>query len=267
MMALMVAGSLLSGIPSASARDDRVGSAGHSKMPEPLLTESITDLDGLDANEVELDGNAFGGRSAAAATVWQSSLEAEWRALERLGLALEVGLSGATGSPSSAVVSLQPAVSFVLVHDQPLDFHLMAEVTGRVGESREANEPIDLGEAAMPVSAGFRAGLRRSRLTIRGYLGSGMGEHSGHALPLRAQAAVLVEFGKDGRIGFAGIESDADWARRAPLTLSPDVVIRGAFLHLPVNIGVAIPWGVGARAGEPSFGILLRVTWELDAID
>ena len=102
MMALMVAGSLLSGIPSASARDDRVGSAGHSKMPEPLLTESITDLDGLDANEVELDGNAFGGRSAAAATVWQSSLEAEWRALERLGLALEVGLSGATGSPSSS---------------------------------------------------------------------------------------------------------------------------------------------------------------------
>src|SRR2546427_9903350 len=71
-----------------------------AKMPEPLLTESITDLDGARAGEVEVDVNGLALRRTSAVRQWQTSVEAEWRGLGRLGrdLRLRVGpvLEGAT---------------------------------------------------------------------------------------------------------------------------------------------------------------------------
>ncbi len=77
---------------------------------------------------------------------------------------------------------------------------------------------------------------------MRAFLGAGAGSNSAHVVPLRAQAAVLAEFGREGRLGFAGFEMDADWARRTPLTVAPNLILRGAHLHIPFDLGIAVPW-------------------------
>src|SRR6267378_2224151 len=178
-----------------------------AKMPEPLLTESITDLDDERAGEVEVDVNGSAFRRTSAVRQWQSSVEVEWRALERLGLALDLGVGRALGQATSPVMSVRPAASCVLTHSQPLDFHLMAEVSARV--SHDATEDVqDPGDGALPLSGGIRFGIRHGLLTVRTFLGAGAGGHSAHAVPLRAQAAVLAEFGREGRLGFAGFEMD-----------------------------------------------------------
>src|SRR6266851_5717317 len=210
-----------------------------AKMPEPLLTESITDLDGSEAVEVE------------------------WRALERLGLALDLGVGRVLDGAASPVMSVRPAASWVLMHSQPLDFHLMAEVSARI--SQDATEDVwDPGEGALPLSGGFRFGIRHGWLTVRTFLGAGAGSHSAHAVPLRAQAAVLAEFGREGRLGFAGFEMDTDWARRTPLTLAANLILRGAHLHLPFDLGIALPWTPQSRYGDASLGVLVRLILEID---
>src|SRR2546429_3571929 len=50
-----------------------------ARMPEPLLTESITDLDGALAGEVEIDVSASVLRGTTGPGQWQSSVEVEWR--------------------------------------------------------------------------------------------------------------------------------------------------------------------------------------------
>src|SRR5207245_9399025 len=76
-----------------------------ARMPEPLLTESITDLDGALAGEVEIDVSASVLRRATGPGQWQSSVEVEWRAVERLGLALERGVGRGRGSRTASVLS------------------------------------------------------------------------------------------------------------------------------------------------------------------
>ncbi len=234
-----------------------------AKMPEPLLTESITDLDGSGAGEVEVDVNGSALRRTTAVRQWQSSVEVEWRALERLGLALDLGVGRVLDGATSPVLSVRPAASWVLTHSQPLDFHLMAEVSARI--SRDATEDVqDPGDGALPFSGGFRFGIRHGWLTIRTFLGAGAGGHSAHAVPLRAQAAVLAEFGREGRLGFAGFEMDSDWARRTPLTLAANLVLRGAHLHVPFDLGIALPWTPQSRYGDASVGVLVRLIVEID---
>ena len=102
-----------------------------AKMPEPQLTESITDLDGARAGKVEV----------------------EWRALERLGLALDLGVGRVLDGATSPAISVRPAANWVLTHSPPLDFHLMAEVSARI--SHDATENVqDPGEGAPPFSGG-----------------------------------------------------------------------------------------------------------------
>ena len=104
----------------------------------------------------------------------------------------------------------------------------------------------DSGDGALPLSGGLRFGIRRGWLTVRSFLGAGAGSHSAHAVPLRTQAAVLAEFGRQApRIG--GFEMDADWGRRTPLTLAANVVLRGAHLHFPFDLGIAVPWTPQSR--------------------
>jgi hypothetical protein len=252
-----------SGLPVRGEVRTMVASPGRAKMPEPLLTESITDLDGERAGEIEIDANGSLLRRATAVSQWQGSLEAEWRALERLGLAVDVGLGRVLDGTSSPVVSVRPAASWVLTHSQPLDFHLMAEVSARI--SRDSTEAVqDSGEGALPLSGGLRFGIRRGWFTVRSFLGAGAGGHSAHALPLRTQAAVLAEFGRSGRLGFGGFEMDADWGRRTPFTLAANVVVRGSHLHVPFDLGIAVPWTPQSRYGDGSLGVLVRLIFEID---
>ena len=234
-----------------------------ARMPEPLLTESITDLDGAVTGEVEIDVGASALRRANGPGQWQSSVEVEWRALERLGLALELGVGRVLDSARSPAISVRPAASWVLIHSQPLDCHLMAEVSARI--SGDATEDVqDPGEAAMPLSGGLRFGIRNGWLTVRTFLGAGAGSHSAHAVPLRAQAAVLAELGGKGRLGFAGFEVDTDWARRTPLTVAANLILRGGTLQVPFDLGIAVPWTPQSRYGDGSIGVLVRLILEFD---
>ena len=45
--------------------------------------------------------------------------------------------------------------------------------------------------------------------------------------------------------------------------LAPNLVLDGAPLGIPVKMGLALPWTVGARDGEPSLGLLVRFMFEL----
>ncbi len=261
-IALLVA--LLGSPARAEVLPKAVGPVLRAKMPEPLLTESITDLDGTHAGEVEIDLNGAASRRTSAPRQWQSSVEIEWRALERLGLALDLGVGGVLDAASSPVVSFRPAASWVLLHSQPLDFHLMAEASGRILQDA-TNDPQEPGEGTSLVSGGLRAGIRRGWLTVRTFLGAGAGGRSARSVPLRAQAAVLAEFGRDGRLGFAGFEMDADWSRPEPVTVAPNFVLHGAPVHVPFDLGIAAPWTPRSRYGNASIGLLVRVIVELDA--
>ncbi len=251
------------GPPLRAEEETTLPSLLRGKMPEPLLTESITDLDGTRAGEVEIDVTASALHRETGAGQWQSSVEVEWRALERLGLALDLGVGRALDSAMSTVISVRPAASWVLIHSQPLDCHLMAELSGRI--SRDGTEDVqDPGEGAMPLSGGLRFGIRNGWLTARTFLGAGAGNHSAHAVPLRAQAAVLAEFGRKGRLGFAGFEVDTDWARHTPLTLAADLVLRGGTFHVPFDLGIAVPWTPQSQYGDASVGVLVRFILEID---
>lgn len=233
------------------------------KLPEPLLGESITDLDAPGAGELELDLTAHllaprAGREGG----WGLSLEAEWRALDRLGLALEVGLAGEAGGPALA---LRPGASFALLADPARQVWLQAEVTARLLDAEEAAGPGEPGEAARAVAAGLRGGLRLGAWTLRGALGAGLGGPSVHAVPARAQLALLRALGPGGAWGFWGAEVEADWARRAPFWVAPQLVLDGAPLGVPARLGLALT-AAPPGGGEPwRLGALVRILFELDA--
>src|SRR4051812_42505740 len=87
---------------------------GRHPMPEPLLAESVTDIDSSEAGELELDVSAA--RTSPGRT-WLAAAEVEWRALERLGLALEVGAGLDAAARSEDPMSVRLAAAFVLLHD------------------------------------------------------------------------------------------------------------------------------------------------------
>lgn len=62
--------------------------AHEGEMPEPILVESITDLDTQRAGELELE---VGTSTLSKHGSWATRLEAEWRVTGRLGLMLEAG--------------------------------------------------------------------------------------------------------------------------------------------------------------------------------
>src|SRR2546430_7009301 len=83
-----------------------------ARMPEPLLTESITDLDGALAGEVEIDVSASVLRGTTGPGQWQSSVEVEWRGVEGLGPA--PGLVGGRRLDRAMgnVLSVRPAAGW-----------------------------------------------------------------------------------------------------------------------------------------------------------
>ncbi len=214
-------------------------------MPEPLLGESITDLDGTEAGELEVDVT---GLSRRPGDLWTGELEVEWRALTRLGLSLEAGAAH-QGAGSGVATSLRPSASFVLFHDPVRDLHLMLDASVRLLENDSEAEP---GEPALPLAFSLRGGIRRGPLTLRGALGGGAGGHSAHTVPLRAQGAALLE----APFGFWGIEADGDFARSSPWVLAPELVLGTRALH----VGVAMPWELGAGR----LGAFVRLIFEVD---
>src|SRR5207245_9226545 len=81
-----------------------------ARMPEPLLTESITDLDGALAGEVEIDVSASVLRGTTGPGQWQSRVEVTRVALESLGIYLVLGLCRDISSKVVAVHRVTIAV-------------------------------------------------------------------------------------------------------------------------------------------------------------
>jgi hypothetical protein len=242
--------------------------AAKKEMPEPILAESVTDIDAGEAGEIELSANAFGLGLARGARFEEASAEVEWRATDRLGLRLEPTYVYQRGARRGAVhaFDLGAAASWSLMHDWKRDFHLQIELTGHVGsEGVDSQERyVQPGDPALPLALDLRAAIRRGYLTLRTAFGAEAFGPAGDRVGVRASAAALIGFGREALLGFAGLELDADSARTHPFVVAPDIVADIGPLGLPLKLGVALPWVVGAGQDEPRLGVYLRLMFQTD---
>lgn len=251
----LVAAGLLGAAPYAQASEPLA-------MPEPLLGESITDIDGLEAGELELEmtGLLMPPRGVRAGS-WQGEMELEWRALERLGLMVEVGTGGGLGRPELEGVSARVAGSWMLLHDLARGLHVQAELGARLWSEDELEAAFEPGEPTLPLWFGLRAGWRQGAWTVRGALGGQALGRSVHVVPLRANLSVL---GQAGPWSFLGVELEGDWARANWLVVAPTALVDLNVMAWPLRIGLAVPWSP-ARSGRPTeAGLMLRMVYELD---
>ena len=255
--ALTTALGALVAVPAAAAEPDE----GREPVPEPVLAETVTDIDGTDVGELELEINGAllralrGGRYAI-----DGSLEVEWLVARRLGIRVEPTLSrDADDVPGETAAGISGGASWKLVQDFERQLHVQAEVLARL--PWEASPIVQPGDPARPLAFDVRAAFRRGVLTLRGSAGVGVFGQAEH-VPLRASFAALLPFEGSGRFGFWGIELDGDGARTAPVVAALDVVPNFAPAGLPFRIGLAVPWAVGERGDRPSTGLFLRIFYE-----
>ena len=254
---------VLSGAPGqALARGPEAPSELRAPVPEPILGETVTDIDGVEAGEVEVEANGSVLRALrGGARALDTSLEVEWLAARAFGLRLEPALSQdlAAGGATSAGAGATAGTSWKWLQDFQHDLYADAELTARAPWG--ASGLVQPGDPELPVALDARAALRRGALTLRASLGVGILGPAEH-LPLRGSAAALLPFEPSGRFGFWGIEIDADGARDTPFIAALDVVPNFEPAGLPLRIGLALPWAVGARDDRPSVGFFLRVFYE-----
>ena len=247
-------------LASAHADDlDRgAGEQRPAPMPEQVLTESITDLDAFEAGETEF---ALNGQTLHAAhggaRAWQVSVEAEWRATNRLGLRLEPSYANLDEEGRSREFGLQVAAAYGLVHDFKRNFHLQVEATARLTGDEKPFESQP-GDFSLPYTAGVRVGKRFGSWTLRPGAGAEVGAKAAH-LPLWFGMGVLYGLGSAGKYGFVGIEVDADAGRQTPFIVAPDFMVDAKPIGLPFRLGFAIPYVLGADKREPSVGFYLRL--------
>ena len=229
-------------------------------IPEPLLSETVTDVDGTEAGEIELEANGAVLRALrGGARALDSSLEIEWLATRRFGLRLEPTLSHDADGDAKTAVGFSGGASWKLLQDFVHEFHADAEVLARV--PWEQSPIVQPGDPALPLAFDLRAGWRRDPMTLRWSAGVGAFGDPQH-LPLRGSLAALFPFEGSGRFGFWGLELDADGARGAPFVAALDVVPNLEPTGLPLRIGLALPWNIGERDDRPSLGLFLRVFYE-----
>ena len=230
-------------------------------MPEPVLGESVTDIDGIEAGEVEVDLTAVLGRTGGT-NLWQTSVEIESRVIDRLGLELEMGYSGSfTSNVPDEGFDLRVLASWSLLHDFENGLHAQVEIAGRfVGETEEG---VNLGEPRLPYSAGFRVGLDRGRWTLRLGVGAAAGDSSAHVIPAWVSATAFLNFGQ-GRWCSLGLDGEADWTRMNPFTIAPTLVVNGSVLHLPGKLAIVAPYGFPGGTQEAWLGLMVRIIGEFD---
>ena len=246
---------------SSHARADDAA-ARHVPLPEPIFTETVTDIDSREAGEIEFEGNGsiFRARRGGVYEI-DASVEAEWIALSRLGLRLEPSLAS-THDPSrgsSTDFAVSGGAALKLVEDFERDFYLHFETLARLSTRDESF--VQPGEPALPLAFDLRAGIRRGPLTLRGGGGVDLAGHAEH-LPLRGSIAALLPFESSTRFGFWGAELDVDGARTAPAVVALNVESNALPVGIPLRLGVALPWAIGERDDRPSLGIFVRVFFE-----
>jgi hypothetical protein len=254
---------LAAGLPSSAGA---IGAAApvHAAepMPEPILGETVTDIDGAEAGEVEWEANgsvmrALRGRAYSL----DASVEIEWLVTRGLGVRLEPSLGrDVSGSKSSIGAGASGGISLKVLQDFERQLYVDVEVLGRVPATEET-PVVQVGDPAQPFTGDVHAGVRLGPLTLRGSVGVGVGGASA-GLPLRGGAALLLPIDPSGRFGFCGLEVDVDGARPAPAVIALNVVPNFVPAGIPVRVGLALPWVPGEQDTRPSFGIYLRVFYE-----
>lgn len=231
-------------------------------LAEPIFTETVTDIDGYEPGEVELDVN--GSESVArrgGARLYQTSVEVEWKVWKRLGLRLEPSFASAreeVGTSAGKNFGFRAAGGWSLLHDFAHDFHLQIEAGGRFIDDTPAGYKTQAGEAPLPFNADLKAAKRAWGWTVRAGLGTEAGGTPAHA-PLRLQLAVMHPFTKEIRFGFLGIEADADLGRQNPVVIAPNVWADLTPIGVPGRIGVGVPIVVGAPDTLPAAGVYIRL--------
>ena len=228
-------------------------------LPEPIFTETVTDLDGSEPGEfeIELNGSELHARRGGGYEL-TSTVELEILATRRLGLRLEPQITRAREAAFiDTRYSMNFAASWKLYQDFPHDFHTQLEAGGRVPWG---NMPVlSPGDPGLPYFFDIRSGIRIERLTMRGGVGVDPIGQPAHA-PLRASLALMTGVA-DGssRFGFVGIEADVDGARQYPIVVAADAVADCTPVGLPFRIGFAIPWAIGVSQTQPALGLYIRL--------
>jgi hypothetical protein len=227
-------------------------------IPEPILVETITDIDAPRAGEIEVELNSSFMRSPeGGAFQLEVGPEIEWLVTDHLGTMLELfgGREADADAPSVNRFGVGAGLSWKLLHDFPHDFHLQAEARGRFPTDLSTTEP---GESALPFSVDLLSALRAGRWTVRSSIGVSVGHGAAH-LPVQGSAVVLTGFGSSQRHGFWGLEATADGAKVAPFALGLDLVPDLTPAGLPIRVGVVGSYTFGAPATLPSWGAFLRI--------
>jgi hypothetical protein len=246
-------------IAAAPRGDDDDGDARESKqVPEPLLVESITDVDGASAGEYEMDIDFFAVPSVSNSIVG-TRVEGEWRASERLGVALELSFAREVKTPDNYAFGARLATSFVLLHDFAHNLHIQAVGTFRAPLETDEDVAHDAAETALPYGAGVHAATMLGPTSFRLEILGEAGDHAVHA-PLHVGVVALCLV--DG-LGYVGAELIQDWALRDPFTIAPEIVFDGGPRGLPFRVGIVVPVHLGV-SDDRAFNVITRLTLELD---
>jgi hypothetical protein len=243
--------------------------AGDDKLPlaEPIIGESISDIDATEAGETEISViGAAAWRADDGAIMWGSELEVETRANAKLGVSAEVDLGGVVnGDPSEPAheFSTRFAAAYSILQDFKHDLHVQLFGSARISfasEEEAARNPVlafDPSVSSLPYVVGLHAGWRRGRLNLRATLTGGFGAPLN--VPLAANVAVLVQ-GATRRINyFWGAEVNADGSRFAPFMVLPEASIEFLVGDVPLRIGALVPLIVGHSQSTFAAGGLLRI--------
>jgi hypothetical protein len=230
-------------------------------MPEPILGESVTDIDGAHAGELEVSGAGGSLRSRTGGGVLAlATLEAEWLVTSHLGLRIEPGVVHVEGEPGSQDEwGVGGTASWKLVRDFEDDFYLQGEIGAETAEQQGTFVTPD--RSALPYLFDALAGWRTGRWTLRASAGAAAGGASPHP-PLRTALALLWALDRSGLAGFFGVEGIVDGTWASPFFVAPDLVADLAPIGVPARLGLAIPWAPGAGSSQPSLGVYLRLIVE-----
>jgi hypothetical protein len=225
-------------------------------IPEPIFAETVTDIDGTEAGEVEVEANGsnFASLSGGHRSL-DGSVEVEWLATRRLGLRVEPMLArdGSLGAGASG------GLSWKLFQDFSHDFHLQLELLARAPWSDA--EVVQPGDPDQPLALDLKAAWRTGPLTLRPGIGWGGFSEAAH-VPARASLGVLAPFEGSGRFGFWGFELDADGGRDSPLVAAFEIVPNFEPVGIPLRLGFALPVAVGEQSDRPSLGFYVRIFYE-----
>jgi hypothetical protein len=222
-----------------------------ANMAEPILGETVTDIDGRDAGEIEIDMHGI--VPHVRGTTWAvGEVGVEARVTRRLGVELEGAIAGWSGVGGRGDVLARG--SFMLYHGTRHDLHVQLEA--RAGVDYTLGTPTFPSSEGAAFAIGARVGYRTGWLVLRGGAGAAISDE-GHA-PIWADLAAFVQLGHAG--SFAGIETTTDWTSATPAIVCPEVEL---------SLGdVKLALGAPIFLGNPTTGVyaggLVALIIELD---